>query len=196
MKVDPPFPHAGPARLAVKSKKSPTEVPLKSIRKPSGACGGFVVAWWWLARVSLRGLKSQGNTPPLSRARWGLPRKLSPMTPCSCVPHRARRFKAATSSLLCRHTGRVTAAKPPKEKRGSFGANKFARNPAALFLPAPSVLNRPCFGFELRARADSPRFRGSLPAFAGEATCGRSCGGAGRGDAEAGTLKVPRRTDQ
>ena len=71
VKVDPPFPHAGPARLAVKSKKSPTEVPLKSIRKPSGACGGFVVAWWWLARVSLRGLKSQGNTPPLSRA-WPL----------------------------------------------------------------------------------------------------------------------------
>ena len=42
----------------------------------------------------------------------------------------------------------------------------------------------------------SGRFRGSLPAFAGEATCGRSCGGAGRDDAEAGTLKVPRRTDQ
>ena len=61
------------------------------------------------------------------------------------------------------------------EERGGFGANKFARNPTAFFLPAPSALNRPCFGFELRARADSPRFRGSLP-LRGETTCGRSCG--------------------
>ena len=44
----------------------------------------------------------------------------------------------------------------PKEKRGGFGANKFARNPAALFLPAQSVISRSYFGFELRARADSP----------------------------------------
>ena len=47
-----------------------------------------------------------------SAQQSGLPRELSPMYPCLCVPHRARRFKAATSSLLCRHTGRVTAAKP------------------------------------------------------------------------------------
>ena len=113
-----------------------------------------------------------------------------------CRAGRVRLCPLPTFSGRFRCSGRVTAAKPPKEKRGGFGANKFARNPAALFLPAPSVLNRPCFGFELRARADSPRFRGSLPAFAGEATCGRSCGGAGRGDAEAGTLKVARRTDQ
>ena len=45
------------------------------------------------------------------------------------------------------------------EERGGFGANKFARNPTALFLPAPSALNRPCFGFEVRARADSPLMR-------------------------------------
>ena len=72
-----------------------------------------------------------------------------------------------------------------ERKARRFSAKQARRNSAALFLPAPSVLNRPCFGFELRARADSPRFRGSLPAFAGEATCGRSCGGAGRDDAEA-----------
>ena len=29
VKVDPPFPHAGPDRLAVKSNRSPSEVPLK-----------------------------------------------------------------------------------------------------------------------------------------------------------------------
>ena len=99
-----------------------------------------------------------------------------------------------TFSGRFRYTGRVTAAKPPKEKRGSFGANKFARNPTALFLPAPSALNRPCFGFEVRARADSPRFRGSLPAFAGEATCGRSGGGAVRGEVEAVSSNVTWRT--
>ena len=155
--------------------------------------------------VKVKGERTFGarNRTSNAREKSGLPFPRQRPS-CERSPHLAqlmrrplaRRFKVATIPLLCRHTGRVTAAKPPKEKRGSFGANKFARNPAALFLPAPSVLNRPCFGFELRARADSPRFRGSLPAFAGEATCGRSCGGAGRGDAEAGTLKVPRRTDQ
>ena len=92
-------------------------------------------------------------------------------------------------------SGRVTAAKPPKEKRGGFGANKFARNPVALFLPAQSVIIRFQFRFELRARADSPLYRGSLP-LRGEATCGRSGGGAVRGDAEADALKVPLRTCQ
>ena len=69
-------------------------------------------------------------------------------------------------------SGRVTAAKQhpsgrlrrcpagsayADEKRGGFGANKFARNPAALFLPAQSVISRSYLGFELRARADSHR---------------------------------------
>ena len=68
------------------------------------------------------------------------------------------RVRCALTRQVCRYTGRVTAAKPPKEKRGGFGANKFARNPAALFLPAQSAISRPYFRFELRARADSPRF--------------------------------------
>ena len=77
-----------------------------------------------------------------------------------------------TFSGRFRYTGRVTAAKQhpsgrlrrcptgsayADEERGGFGAIKFARNPTALFLPAPSALHRPCFGFELRARADSHR---------------------------------------
>ena len=113
-----------------------------------------------------------------SAQQSGLPRKLSPMTPCSCVPHRARRFKAATSSLLCRHTGRVTAAKQhpsgrlrrcptgsayAERKARRFSAKQARRKSAALFLPAPSVLNRPCFCVELRARADSPRFAAVCP---------------------------------
>ena len=67
-----------------------------------------------------------------------------------------------SSTLAADFVGALRAVHMPKEKRGGFGANKFARKPAALFLPASSVLNRPCFCFELRARADSPRFRGSL----------------------------------
>ena len=80
-----------------------------------------------------------------------------------------------TFSGRFRYAGRVMAASPPKEKRGGFGANKFARNPVALFLPAQSVIIRFQFRFELRARADSPLYRGSLP-LRGEATCGRSGG--------------------
>ena len=63
-----------------------------------------------------------------SAQQSGLPRELSPRNPRLCVPHRARRFKAATIPLLCRHTGRVTAAKPPKEKRGGFLPSKLGEN--------------------------------------------------------------------
>ena len=115
----------------------------------------------------------------------GVAARVIPNVPLLVRPPSGAAFKVATIPFLCRHTGRVTAAKPPKEKRGSFGANKFARNPTALFLPAQSVISWAYFRFELWARADSPRFRGSLPAFAGEATCGRSGGGAVRGEVEA-----------
>ena len=70
-----------------------------------------------------------------------------------------------SSTLAADFVGALRAVHMPKEKRGGFGANKFARKPAALFLPAPSVLNRPCFCFELRARADSPRFAAVCPPF-------------------------------
>ena len=72
-------------------------------------------------------------------------------------------WRCAPKRQVCRYTGRVTAAKPPKEKRGGFSANKFARNPAALFLPAQSAISRSYFRFELRARADSPRFAAVCP---------------------------------
>ena len=233
MKVDPPFPHAGPARLAVKSKKSPTEVPLKSIRKPSGACGGFVVAWWWLARVSLRGLKSQGNTPPLSRA-WPLAtllrkatfgratlayarhnnrgcRESYPQGTLACafpigrgVSRRLQvRFSADTrgesrrrsSTLAADFVGALRAVHMPKEKRGGFLPSKLGenlprfscpRNPLSvgltLALSCGRGLTRPV------SRQFAPTGRGgALP---------RIDGGAGRGEVEAGTLKVPRRTDQ
>lgn len=49
-----------------------------------------------------------------------------------------------------------------ERKARRFSAKQARRKSAALFLPAPSILNRPCICFELRARADSPRFRGSL----------------------------------
>ena len=92
-----------------------------------------------------------------------------------CRAGRVRLCPLPTFSGRFRFSGRVTASCDADEKRGGFGANEFARKPDALFSPAPSVQNRPCFCFELRARADSPRFRGSLPLW-GEATCGRSCG--------------------
>ena len=83
VKVDPPFPHAGPARLAVKSKKSPTEVPLKSIRKPSGACGALVVAFWRLGGGSLR--VSQSPIKRLSPAPDGGCRESYPPFTLACA---------------------------------------------------------------------------------------------------------------
>lgn len=50
VKVDPPFPHAGPARLAVKSNRSPSEVPLKLNPQAERGVwcfgGGFLVVVW------------------------------------------------------------------------------------------------------------------------------------------------------
>ena len=95
-----------------------------------------------------------------------------------CRAGRVRLCPLPTFSGRFRCSGRVTAAEQhpsgrlrrcpagrayADEERGGFGANKFARNPTAFFLPAPSALNRPCFGFELRARADSPRFAAVCP---------------------------------
>lgn len=118
VKVDTPFPHAGPApRVAAPSGSlregdtSLGQVQANSKRSPLKINPQAERGVWCFGGLSRRGFKSQRNTPPLSRARWGLPRKSSPRNPRLCVPHRARRFKAATSSLLCRHTGRVTAAK-------------------------------------------------------------------------------------
>ena len=45
-----------------------------------------------------------------------------------CRAGRVRLCPLPTFSGRFRYTGRVAAAKPPKEKRGSFGANEFARN--------------------------------------------------------------------
>ena len=61
---------------------------------------------------------------------WRAPsgRGLRPWLPSLHSARLARRFKLATSSLLCRHTGRVTAAKPPKEKRGGFLPSKLGEN--------------------------------------------------------------------
>ena len=97
---------------------------------------------------------------PSPRDPRGVVRETTPSNAnkCRCRAGRVRLYPLPTFSGRFRCSGRVTAAKPPKEKRGGFGANKFARNPAALFLPAQSAISRPYFRFELRARADSPRF--------------------------------------
>ena len=105
VKVDPPFPHAGPApRVAApsgslregdtnlgqvqsKPKRSPLEINPQAERGVWCVGCGCVVVCRRLPSGLALALKT-----PLPRARWGeLPRELSPMYPCLCVPHRARR---------------------------------------------------------------------------------------------------------
>ena len=104
VKVDTPFPHAGPAprvaapsgslregdtslgQVQANSKRSPLKINPQAERGVWCFGGGFLVAW----RRFPSGLEI-AHQMPLPRARWGLPRELSPIYPCLCVPHRARR---------------------------------------------------------------------------------------------------------
>ena len=79
----------------------------------------------------------------------------APCRPSAAVSVVRGESRRRSSTLAADFVGALRAVHMPKEKRG-FGANKFARNPAALFLPAQSAISRSYFRFELRARADSP----------------------------------------
>ena len=83
------------------------------------------------------------------------------------------RVRCAPKRQVCRYTGRVTAAKQhpsgrlrrcpagsayAERKARRFSAKQARRKSAALFLPAQSAISRSYFRFEVRARADSPRF--------------------------------------
>ena len=158
--------------------------PGPAAKRPSG--------WEGLCPVGIARPYSSREKRSPPRDPRGVPRETIPSTANKgrCRAGRVRLCPLPTFSGCFRYTGRVTAAKQhpsgrlrrcptgsayAERKARRFSAKQARRKSAALFLPAPSVLNRPCFCFELRARADSPRFRGSLPLW-GEATCGRSCG--------------------
>ena len=161
--------------------------PLRSNRARRALLFLLRASWWWVnaflcrvgrgfAPLDLPVLIPRVKKRPSPRDPRGVVRETTPSNANKrrCRAGRVRLRPLPTFSGRFRCSGRVTAAKPPKEKRGGFGANKFARNPAprvaapsgdryavggsALFLPAQSAISRPYFRFELRARADSPRF--------------------------------------
>ena len=101
-----------------------------------------------------------------------------------------------SSTLAAAFGGALRAVHMPTKSAALLRSITIAGEIAALFLPAQSAISQSYFRFELRARADSPlprqfarlRGRGDLRSL--------RWWRAVRGDAEAGTLKVPRRTNQ
>ena len=149
----------------------------------------------WLCRVPLGGVGVVRCVSPTAASGTSHPRARlvrpcsSPKLPLRVPSGAGRGLKVCSSCRRCvlrafhgfpARSGAARSAKPPKTERGGSVPNEFAPNlPRSVF----------------RLRRASPPPLGHCPSGARRAVA-RVSGVARGGDAEAGILKVPRRTNQ
>ena len=128
VKVDPPFPHAGPARLAVKSKKSPTEVPLKL--NPQAERG----VWWFRGGLVVAcsrfpsGLEIARKYASAFPRPMGVAAKVIPNDPLLVRPPSGAAFQGGYKFASLPTHGASHGGEAADKKRGGFLPSKFGEN--------------------------------------------------------------------